>query len=112
MVPRHSVNGGFNLPNEFERLSEKGAIFNQIPGEANKVGREIVNFPYHLYRKARIPFVVKIGKMNESRSISTMQSKIPHPQQGGLDPFRIDPSRCRQSEQAEPEKFSSTDHVI
>jgi hypothetical protein len=100
------------LPNETKRFTNKGAIFDQIAGETNKIRCKVIDRLHDMRRESRIPFVVKIRKMNEARTVAAMQPKVSHAQQRGLDPFRIDASDRGQCEETEAEKFSSTDHAI
>ena len=111
VIARHAINGRLDLPDEIKRLTDKGALFDEIAGETDKIGRKVVDRLHDVRRKMRVALVVKIRKMNKARAIAAMQLEILYAQQRWLDPFRIDPRSCGQCEETETEKFSPTDHI-
>ncbi len=66
VISRRAVNRRPNLLNETERFRREPRVFDQIAGETNELGRQLIDGADHFGGVSHVAFVVEIGEMNEA----------------------------------------------
>src|SRR5947209_4798721 len=106
VITRRAINWRLDLADKRESFRREPRLFDKVAGEADEIGRELVDGADNFRRVLGIAFVMKIAEVDEA-AIARALPQLCHAKRRGFERRRIGAQHCRQRQAAEPTEFSA-----
>src|SRR5438045_7038759 len=106
VVARRAINWRLDLPDKRESFRREPRLFDEVAGEADEIGRELVDGADNFRRVLGVAFVMKIAEVNEAAIARALQ-QLCYAKRGGFECRRIGAQHRRQRQSAQPQDIST-----